>query len=822
MQNIKNSVVQKHLASEGKPQPISVDLTTNGKKHYCLAYLGSKIADESARISFTNWMLTSAKNNPVRTAVVIPTVQGHISYDARPGCMYATMAEWEVVLGTVRDRLKSATEAVAAARIALNGVQTRISAIMPGDVTPMSLIQEETLKSQDLVLAVKTEEETMEMLSICEKATKHETTQVVVPAWVPPKRGFVLVHKCKAVLPKELVSYLVHQVKLRSISIADAFFWEAPLTWPCPLHIDGKSPCKEPMPCWEDLVVGGKDTHRPLPLANSAESLVSEKLSSKSRFNLRDWSLLDRAAYSWYRQVLAWNYNPLLKDYKVPFPATIQDRLFSNTFGKPKTGRQREEKKLKGLVESLSSVIKKEFGLGSILPNDSVGAPSGEAYRVQKEKIDGDLEALHQQIDELKAVVASMGINAQRRDSLAAVSVEEKYSIDNDEISPVQSEQSQDKTSTEDSRPKDELEQVDDDFVYVSWNNIVWAVCSDKDTLAYALADISPSYGLGNLVVAIGPEHPAWPERFKSLPKNFLRRLWLVGLHRTLLPSVDASLEVMPSGQEDTGHPEKVFSYESTDMTKVIVPKAAPVVKPVKGKIPPPPKLPEGKQKVEVSQSSPKGASSEAQKVKPKAKEPVITKVNPLKVESKVPLAEDPLSDDQMKALRRALKLETTPLPDLNGLSGEERKAAFAARRVPRWAIRAVKDDPSAIKKIAQGRLTANSLSSRSSSVERSSAQLEWKALKEKYPGVALKERPFTTDEKSLKKEYIKLVKKWGKDAAGLPKPKGDGRRGSREPSRGRSSSPRSRRPDDRRQGSSIDSDTLIAALAAALLNSRR
>jgi hypothetical protein len=181
--------------------------------------------------------------------------------------------------------------------------------------------------------------------------------------------------------------------------------------------------------------------------------------------------------------------------------------------------------------------------------------------------------------------------------------------------------------------------------------------------------------------------------------------------------------------------------------------------------------------------------------VKKKDKTPAVQQEDPLQTQKSKKTVAD-LTDPQRKALNKFFKVPTVPKPsaqELATMDKAERKALLKSYDLPKWAVRAVLNNPQNLSKVLKGEITPDSFKDKNSGAMGTSAQQEWKDLKAKHPDVALLQRPQSASEKQLRKGWLQLVKKWGKDAPGLPRPKqerqGSPARGSRGRSQTRGSS---------------------------------
>jgi hypothetical protein len=207
-----------------------------------------------------------------------------------------------------------------------------------------------------------------------------------------------------------------------------------------------------------------------------------------------------------------------------------------------------------------------------------------------------------------------------------------------------------------------------------------------------------------------------------------------------------------------------------------------------------------------------------------KGKKDNLEKDDPLKVRLNI-------SDDERKALIEYFGLPPRPSKDeLDALPVKERAAAIKASTVPKWAVRAVLNNPANLESILSGDLTMDKFqvtqnsgknstpaaSTASGSTQRYQVVQAWSEVKAKHPNVALCNRPRTADEKSYRKDYDAFRTKYGKSADGVtPKLResSSSEPPSRDQSRGRSTS----RANQRDGGSSSKGMDMSSILAAQL-----
>ncbi|WP_272674883.1 MULTISPECIES: hypothetical protein [unclassified Providencia] len=132
-----------------------------------------------------------------------------------------------------------------------------------------------------------------------------------------------------------------------------------------------------------------------------------------------------------------------------------------------------------------------------------------------------------------------------------------------------------------------------------------------------------------------------------------------------------------------------------------------------------------------------------------------------------------PISGDLLNQLRAYFNVRTLPPEEWEGMAPSERKAFLKkSPRVPRWALRYARKDPTNVGKIISGDLKAPAPLP---VVKERSPQQIWAELKQSYPGAALLHRPITPREKELRKRYDELLGGFAKDAKKyhIPLPRG-------------------------------------------------
>jgi hypothetical protein len=169
--------------------------------------------------------------------------------------------------------------------------------------------------------------------------------------------------------------------------------------------------------------------------------------------------------------------------------------------------------------------------------------------------------------------------------------------------------------------------------------------------------------------------------------------------------------------------------------------------------------------------------------VKPAAV-PKVNKIDPLKTTVT-------LSDSEDKKLRKYFGVSPPCKPEeLEGLSVDDRRAKIQQSWLPKWAVAAVKESAENLPLILSGKLTkehfrAGEYQRRPKKVTQPQIVAKWNALKARFEGVTLLEKPRTAKEKGFRREYD-LLKALVGDHPALPKPKtsgsGGGRQGTRSP----------------------------------------
>ncbi|QZE12023.1 MAG: hypothetical protein [Sclerotinia sclerotiorum narnavirus 3] len=185
-----------------------------------------------------------------------------------------------------------------------------------------------------------------------------------------------------------------------------------------------------------------------------------------------------------------------------------------------------------------------------------------------------------------------------------------------------------------------------------------------------------------------------------------------------------------------------------------------------------------------------------------KKEDPLLSK-DPLKTGIDVSAKKEIIPAEVLESLKRFFKIPA-PLEKetWDALSTEERRRELKARRVPAWALKSYRRDPSNLSRILSGTITARDTADKKSrdpgnSPElRAKAEAQWVALKSKFPGVVLLSRPQSGKEKALKKAFDSLVKEYGTNVPNLPKPRAGKSSSKSSPTRGRSRSAKEGRPE--------------------------
>jgi len=248
---------------------------------------------------------------------------------------------------------------------------------------------------------------------------------------------------------------------------------------------------------------------------------------------------------------------------------------------------------------------------------------------------------------------------------------------------------------------------------------------------------------------------------------------------------------------------------EERDSLLTNAPKKRPTTLPkvVPKKEQPKPKPEKGKGKEEQKDSS----DSDAEEiVSPEVKQSQ-SETDPLRA------VKDRLSPDAEKKLRRHFSVEDRPSDDeLSKLTPEQRRVRLERCTIPKWAVAAVKAHADNLPDICSGKLTKETFAAglykragKRLSVKEVSAK--WIALKNRYTGTDLLEKPNTRKERAFKAEFDALVVLAGDNHPALPKPR---RKSGQEGNSSRNTSGRQSRQSNRDQ---TDDLSRLVKLAEAL-----
>jgi len=171
----------------------------------------------------------------------------------------------------------------------------------------------------------------------------------------------------------------------------------------------------------------------------------------------------------------------------------------------------------------------------------------------------------------------------------------------------------------------------------------------------------------------------------------------------------------------------------------------------------------------EKKQDGPKGKGKEK-----------IEQVDPLNATTK------DLSQQEEKKLRKFFGLKPPAEPsELEGLPPKERAAKLKLSTIPKWAVAATKADRENLSAILSGSLNselfqAGKFKRQGKALTQDKIVARWAAIKLRFEGVPLLEKPRSKREVAFKKEYDALKKEVGEHPC-LPKPKkGNGAQGGR------------------------------------------
>jgi hypothetical protein len=635
----------------------------------------------------------------------------------------------------------------------------RHNSLMPGEVEKLEDIQSAQLTVNQLAEADKQLARFQHLATILSKVVRHGDTQVVVPHWIPSQGGVNLLHKCSADFPKELRDYLLTVVKQRG-PIWTQFFWRSLDSYPCPLHLNNKGDCTELVNAW--------DGAKPCPMPLHLQKIVKEMMTRSTNF--QDWDTYHRGIFAWWQCIVTWNVLHSKKQVeKVEFPSVLGGRsvVKQNTL----SGDQRTTKKLDAAVaralapinEALSSLAESvrlaQVGRGTAILQDG--------STVNLVNTDG----LQQKVTQLEALIeASSGPSVQEVPSEDTSDVKDK--------SPGGSPGPSNSMAL--SPAEGDNGDLPSEIGLTEFQGVTWYVATSSLELLHVMEPLATGDSLVEMVMCVKPDHPAFPSGYQGFAC-----LWLVSCKRVCIPSSGSiPLKVIPTSLSKS---EEIF-----DLSLSVGPKEDPKGKKKQEEAPAPKKAPEAAKPTKKKSSGKVVASgadgSEGKAASGKSKGPALTQENPLNVQ-KAPKSSG-LTDEQKVALKKALELPTEPIDQdvLADMSKEERRAALAERSLPRWAVTAVLNNPANLERIVKKELTKESFGKKAAD-RGTSAQQDWIILRSKFPGVTLLAKPNSNKEKEFKKSWDSLVRKWGRDAPGLPKPKGnrDASSDSKGANRGRS-----------------------------------
>lgn len=759
------------------PPTIEVNLTSYGNR-YGLGYFGRSPRDVKARQTVSEWLSSHTDQAIVKRIVLVQGARGKVSYDARSGCHYWTIAQLDKLTSEVNQVIGNLGPKVTELEEKMTVDIERYNSLMPGEYESLSQTMSAQQTVKDLDDASRKLDEAQRLSSILAKVVRHGDTQVVVPHWSPSVGSVSILHKCGKEFPKELRDYLLEVVKTRG-PLWTQFFWKALDDYPCPRHLYEEK-CGEMLPAWEG--------QKPLPMPLHIQTLVKE-MTTKST-NPKDWDTLHRGAFAWWQCIISWNFSNRKPVEKVEYPFGLGGRSVSkqNTL----SGDQRLARKIDGAVHRALAPM--QMALAELVRH--IQDSRGGGQPVIKE--DGTTTTLSPlSANEIEDRVA------QIHDDYVTVSEEVKAEV-LDEVS------SSNSTKVADDSSNSEQE----DITVHSYLGATWYVATSARELNFVLEPISGTDSVAELVMTVTPGHPAFPPNFQDFDK-----VWLVSMKRAYMPiSFSPPLKVIPTALSQA---EEVFNLSwAEDGSKVDVKEGK---KKKQDDTPAPKASSPAKQTGKKSSSSGAGDDASGSGTKgasaPGGKKiPAIAKENPLQIQNAPKSAG--LTDEQKVALKKALELPTDPIDQdvLANMTKEDRRKALAERSLPRWAVTAVLNNPSNLERIMKKELTKESFGKKTAD-RGTSAQLEWTSLRQKFPGVTLLQRPVSNKEKDLKKSWDSLVRKWGRDSPGLPKPKGSRSNSSADVSaenpRGRSRQ-RARADPKSDTAGIIDAVKLIGELARA------
>jgi hypothetical protein len=177
-------------------------------------------------------------------------------------------------------------------------------------------------------------------------------------------------------------------------------------------------------------------------------------------------------------------------------------------------------------------------------------------------------------------------------------------------------------------------------------------------------------------------------------------------------------------------------------------------------------------------------AVAETKETVKSGKTPRIEKDDPLKTQA----VKKTLSKADEGALRKYFAVPRMPSPaELESLPAEEQKEAISKAQLPKWAVAAVlahHDNLGAIKAgdLTKDKFNAGIFKREAKTTSQIDVTKKWLAIKNKFDGISLLEKPRSPKEVAFRKEYDALKKEVG-DHPALPKPKKSARdQGGRSP----------------------------------------
>jgi hypothetical protein len=743
-----NSVVLLDLATEKSPPTVEVNLTSDGNR-YGLAYLGKSARDAKMRHMVSMWLSSHKTSNSVKRFVLVQGAKGKVSYEARSGCHYWTLPQLEKLISDTDKAIDYEGLQKVELEAASSAVSAREESLMPGEQLSFAEIQMSQTLAKNLVDVDKRLIQAQRLRSILSKVVRHGDTQVVVPYWTPSIGGAYILHKCGLDCPKELRDYLLEVAKQRG-PIWTQFFWRSLDEYPCPSHLKSDDKCLEKMAVWQS----GKPAAMPLHM----QKLVKEAMASS---NLQHWDALRRGAFTWFNCIIAFNFAHGRKPTeRVEYPAELGGRALTKS--NKQTGSQRSKKTQADLLNDALGPINQAIAEIHKKLSGQDGSGGTETLMGGRTIPTIDSNGVERQIADLQAQIHALA-------HPHAVGEEASDDESSSDV-PVRADKVSDTTSDE---PEIQVHLYSDSY---------WYVATSLHDLQRVMLPLGSDDSLAELVMYVTATHPAFPSQYQTFPY-----VWLVNTRRAYIAS--------PFSPPVRSMPTQVYQSETVfDLGHID---------------PAPSKAGAGKDKQKDTSASSTSSSENKSQSSTKKKSSSSTGTskrsassgpsdrkqgtgsvsdqNPLNVQN-APKSSG-LTDEQKVALKKALGLPTEPIGQdvLAGMSNEERRKTLSGRSLPRWAVTAVLNNPANLQRIMRKELTKENFGQKAAD-RGTSAQSEWTALRQKFPGVALLSRPTSNKEKDLKKAWDTLVRKWGREAPGLPKPKGSRAQSSGESGgRGRS-----------------------------------